>query len=270
MPEVPPSLPGVVTVTSTTPVSTPAGAVACSVVAEVTVTSVAAVAPKETLAPGTNEVPVTVTTVPPAIGPAPGLSPVTVGGPYANRSSGLVADGTATVSVAVTTTSTDPPVGFGGAVAVSVVSDVTVTSVAGAVPKATVVDPTMKPVPVIVTAVPPATGPTSGLTAVTVGAVSAAAGAAVRNAYEPRGSREAIVAKATRRRRGSARTPPDRRPRSTPRSPVHRCPMLRNFSPLEPPPHSAPHRCAALPPVPPVGPGQDRRGRREKKARDVM
>lgn len=69
------------TVTSTGSTVRPAGAVAVSVVAEVTETSVAAVVPNETVAPGTKAVPVTVTTDPPVSGPAPGLSPVTVGGP---------------------------------------------------------------------------------------------------------------------------------------------------------------------------------------------
>ena len=81
MTEVPPSVPGVVTVTSTGGPATPAGAVATSVVAEVTVTAVACAVPKATVAPGTNAVPVTVTTVPPISGPAPGLRPVTLGGP---------------------------------------------------------------------------------------------------------------------------------------------------------------------------------------------
>jgi hypothetical protein len=104
-------------------------------------------------------------------------------------------------------TSTEPPVTLGGDVAVNVVSDVTVTAVAGVVPKATEVDPSTKPDPVTVTVVPPAVGPLSGLTAVTVGAASPAAvtaGAALRTAYEPIGRNAATVANATTRPRRSA------------------------------------------------------------------
>ena len=48
-------------------------------------------------------------------------------------------------------------------------SSTTVTPVAAVAPKSTAVAP-VKPVPVIVTDVPPATGPLVGLTPVTVGA----------------------------------------------------------------------------------------------------
>ena len=48
---------------------------------------------------------------------------------------------------------------------------VTVTEVAGVAPKATV-EPAVKPVPVTVTAVPPASGPSVGVMAVTAGTVS--------------------------------------------------------------------------------------------------
>ena len=67
----------------------------------------------------------------------------------------------------VTVTSTVPvPAGLS---AVIVVSLTTVTSVAGVVPKSTAVAP-VKPVPVIVTNVPPAGGPMVGLMPETVGA----------------------------------------------------------------------------------------------------
>ena len=52
-----------------------------------------------------------------------------------------------------------------------VVSFTTVTFVAGVVPKSTAVAP-VKPVPVIVTRVPPAVGPLVGLRPVTVGAAA--------------------------------------------------------------------------------------------------
>ena len=58
-----------------------------------------------------------------------------------------------------------------GLSAVMVVSLTTVTSVAAVVPKSTAVAP-VKPVPVIVTEVPPAVGPLFGLTPVTVGAAT--------------------------------------------------------------------------------------------------
>ena len=69
--------PGVVTVTSTTPV--PAGLSAVIVVSLATVTSVAAVVPKSTPVAPVKPVPVIVTEVPPAAGPLVGLRPVTAG-----------------------------------------------------------------------------------------------------------------------------------------------------------------------------------------------
>jgi hypothetical protein len=69
--------PGVVTVISTVPV--PAGDLMVSVVAELTVRTVPAVEPNLTAVAPVNPVPVTVTVVPPATGPAAGEIPVTVG-----------------------------------------------------------------------------------------------------------------------------------------------------------------------------------------------
>ena len=71
--------PAVVTLTSTVPV--PAGDVAVIWVAELTVTPVAAVAPKVTAVAPVKPVPVIVTVEPPVCGPAVGESEVTVGGP---------------------------------------------------------------------------------------------------------------------------------------------------------------------------------------------
>jgi hypothetical protein len=68
--------PGVVTLTSTTPV--PAGDVAVIDVAELNV-KLAAVAPKVTAVTPVKLVPVMVTDVPPAVGPAVGEIEVTVG-----------------------------------------------------------------------------------------------------------------------------------------------------------------------------------------------
>ena len=73
----------------------------------------------------------------------------------------------------VTVTSTDPAVP-GGAVAVMDVPELTVASLAGLEPKSTVA-PFAKLVPVIVTTVPPPSGPAAGLTFVTVGVPAAEA-----------------------------------------------------------------------------------------------
>jgi hypothetical protein len=70
--------PGVVTVTSTVPAE-PAGEVAVTLVALTTVTPVAAPLPKLTVTGAMNPVPVIVTSVPPASGPAVGEISVTGG-----------------------------------------------------------------------------------------------------------------------------------------------------------------------------------------------
>ena len=71
--------PSVVTVTSTAPL--PAGAVAVIEVALLTVYEVAAVVPNVTAVAAVKYLPVMVTLVPPASGPAVGLMPVTDGVP---------------------------------------------------------------------------------------------------------------------------------------------------------------------------------------------
>jgi hypothetical protein len=68
----------VVTVTSTAPVD-PAGAAAVKLVAELTLNEVAATEPNLTAVAPVKPVPVTVTEVPPAVGPEDGLTEVTVG-----------------------------------------------------------------------------------------------------------------------------------------------------------------------------------------------
>ena len=70
----------------------------------------------------------------------------------------------------MTVTST-VPAALPGEVAIRVVALVTVTEVAGVVPKLTV-EPAVKPEPVTVTRVPPATGPEVGAMAVTAGTAS--------------------------------------------------------------------------------------------------
>ena len=67
-----------VTVTFTVPAA-PAGSVAVRDVSLVTV-KLAGALPKSTAVAPVNPVPVTVTDVPPAVGPADGLTPLTVGG----------------------------------------------------------------------------------------------------------------------------------------------------------------------------------------------
>ncbi len=76
----------------------------------------------------------------------------------------------------VTVTSTVPPIRWelpAGATAVIDVAEFTVTPVPALLPKATV-SPDAKPDPVIVTAVPPATGPAAGESPLTDGTPAAA------------------------------------------------------------------------------------------------
>jgi hypothetical protein len=70
----------------------------------------------------------------------------------------------------VTVTST-VPAAFNGEAAETEVEEMTVKLVAGAEPKWTVLAP-LKPLPVMVTALPPASGPTTGLTELTTGTPS--------------------------------------------------------------------------------------------------
>jgi hypothetical protein len=163
--------PGPVTVTSTVPPTNcelPGGAAAVIDVPELTVTPAAAPPPKATVSPAAKFVPVIVTVVPPDTGPLAGETALTVGadggGPYVNWSAELVAL-VPPGPVTVTSTVPDPD----GEVAVIDVPELTVTPAAAPPPKATV-SPAAKFVPVIVTVVPPDTGPLAGETALTVGA----------------------------------------------------------------------------------------------------
>jgi hypothetical protein len=151
-----------VTVTVTAP-ALPAGVVAVIDVLLTTTTLVAATPPKVTVAPVAKFVPVIVTAVPPAVGPLFGLTLVTVGWPiYVNPFARLpLWPLTVTVTVAA-------PAVPAGVVAVIDVLLTTTTFVADALPNFTVA-PAAKLVPVIVTDVPPATGPLFGDTLVTVG-----------------------------------------------------------------------------------------------------
>jgi hypothetical protein len=134
-------------------------------VADVTVSEAAAAEPKFTAVAPVNPVPVTVTEVPPAAGPPDGLTAVTDGtGAYVKRSPAAVGE----VPPGVVTVRSTRPAAPAGAVAVICVVDSTVYELAGVEPNVTAVVPP-KPVPVIVTTVPPATGPVDGLTPETVG-----------------------------------------------------------------------------------------------------
>ena len=161
--------PPVVAVTSTLP-ELPAGDVANTVESSCTDTFVAGTPPKSTIVVPVKPVPEIVTAVPPAVGPELGLTPLTVGigggggALYVNVSAALVALVPPPV-VAVTSTLPELPAGD---VANTVESSCTDTFVAGTPPKSTIVVP-VKPVPEIVTAVPPAVGPELGLTPLTVG-----------------------------------------------------------------------------------------------------
>ncbi len=127
---------GVVTVTSTVPGSLPAGTVAVTSVSLTTVTAVAGTSPKWTADVPVRLLPLTVTVVPPAIGPNSGVMPVTAGGGlwYVNCPAGSVLPRT----VSVTSTA---PAACAGAVAVTVEPSTTVTSVAATPPKETAVAP---------------------------------------------------------------------------------------------------------------------------------
>jgi hypothetical protein len=153
-----------VTATVTAP-ALPAGVVAVMVVLFTTLTLLAAAPPNFTVAPLAKFVPVIVTTVPPAVGPPFGLTLVTLGGAmYVNAFAKppLWPPGFPTVTITA-------PALPAGVVAVIWVPLTTTTLVAAAGPNVTVA-PTVKFVPVIVTAVPPAVVPLFGLTPVTVGA----------------------------------------------------------------------------------------------------
>jgi hypothetical protein len=152
-----------VTVTVTAP-ALPAGVVAVMVVLFTNTTFVAAPVPNVTVAPVTKFVPVIVTAVPPEVDPVFGDTLLTVGiGIYVYPFVRLPLCPPELVTVTVTA-----PALPAGVVAVIVVPFTTVTFVAATVPNVTVA-PATKFVPVIVTAVPPATGPLLGDTPLTVG-----------------------------------------------------------------------------------------------------
>jgi hypothetical protein len=109
-------------------------------------------------------VPMIVSAVFPASGPPEGVTAVIVGTPWCVNPLGTTA-----VPPGVATETLFTPAAPGGLTQVSEVSLATTTPVADAVPNRTAVVP-VSPVPVIVTGVPPDTGPTLGDTLDIVGA----------------------------------------------------------------------------------------------------
>ncbi len=172
--------PGLVTVTSTVTADS-AGETAVIWVGLFTVNDAAFTGPNFTAVTDVKVVPVMTTEVPPLVDPSEGEIPVTAGvRKKVNWSDAL---GALDPPGVVTTTSTTCGA-LAGAVAVIVVSLVTVKLVAGVVPKATAVAP-VKLVPVMVTVVPPAVGPEVGLTPVTVGTLIEGSDAVTRTAMPP-------------------------------------------------------------------------------------
>jgi hypothetical protein len=157
--------PAVVIVMSTVPADS-AGEVAVIWVALSTVKLDASTEPNFTAVAFVKPVPVIVTELPPAVGPEDGLTFVTVGAETkVNWSAVLVA----LVPPTVVTVMSTVPAGSAGEVAVIWVALSTVKLEASVEPNFTAVA-FVKPVPVIVTELPPAVGPDDGLTFVTVGA----------------------------------------------------------------------------------------------------
>jgi hypothetical protein len=162
--------PDVVTCTFAAPGVTVAGVTIVNDVGVTDVTESAgtAVPPTVTDTPVTNPVPDTVTDVPPVTGPVAGDRPVTVGTGAVYAKLSVVPDVELDPPEVVTCTSTVLTVTVAGDTTVIDVADTTVTLVPASAPNATDA-PVRKPVPVIVTVVPPDVGPVAGEIDVTVG-----------------------------------------------------------------------------------------------------
>jgi hypothetical protein len=160
--EVPPA---VVTVISTCPDAS-AGDVAVIDVSEFTLNVEAATVPNITAEAAVSPVPVMVTEVPPLVELVLGEMRVTVGAGavYVNSSPATAGE---VPAIVLTSTSTTPDASAGD-VAVIDVSEFTLKVEPATVPNITD-DAAVRPVPVIITEVPPAVGPRFGLTASTVG-----------------------------------------------------------------------------------------------------
>jgi hypothetical protein len=137
------------------------------IVVALIVATVRADPPNETVAPKANPVPATVTDVPPAIAPVFGVTEVTVGAgaTYVKQPEqvALCPSGFAT------TTFTDPAA---REVVVPVIAVGLVVATVNAAPPNATVAPVWKPLPAIVTDVPPAVGPLVGVIDATVGAAT--------------------------------------------------------------------------------------------------
>jgi hypothetical protein len=161
---VPVCVSGFVTTTFTAPAE-------CAVVVPVmlvapTVAIESADPPNETVAPETKPVPVTVTDVPPTLGPLVGVTAVTVGpATYVKQSEQLPFCPSGLATVTFTT-----PAAWAVVVPVMLVGLIADT-VSGDPAKDTL-DPLTKLVPATVTVVPPALGPLFGVTDVTAGAAT--------------------------------------------------------------------------------------------------
>jgi hypothetical protein len=131
---------------------------------ELQLTDVAAVVPNATVvAPLTKPVPVTVTLVPPDVGPSLGNTLDTVG-----KNLKRSADEIALVPSGVVTRTFTVPAASAGEIALIEVDDVTLKLAALTEPKLTAVAP-IKFAPLTVTLVAPPTGPLPGVTFVTLG-----------------------------------------------------------------------------------------------------
>ena len=157
--------PSVVTTTFTIPIAW-AGVIAVIVVSLTTEKLIAFVPPKVNAVVPVKPVPLIVTAWPPAVGPEFGEMLVNVGVVVKVYMS---ADEVADVPLGVVTVISMVPATWAGAVAVICVALLTVNEVAAVPPKDTAVAP-VKPVPVIITGVPPVIDPEVGETLVTTGA----------------------------------------------------------------------------------------------------
>ena len=120
--------------------------------------------PNETDVAVSKWLPVIVTEVPPASGPASAAIPVTMGAArYVNWSAGVTAEAPPAAR-SVTSTGPAEPSGLTAVICVPL----SLSTGTWAVPKSTMVTPP-RLTPVMVTVVPPARGPTAGVTAVTTG-----------------------------------------------------------------------------------------------------
>jgi hypothetical protein len=129
-----------------------------------TVTEVAAVDPRLTVAPARNPVPVSVTVVPPVVGPLLGKTLVSVGPLTKVKTLAKLA----LWPVLLVTVTAAAPAAAAGVTAVICVALTTFTEAAALDPMFTVA-PARNPVPVSVTVVPPVVGPLLGKTLVSVG-----------------------------------------------------------------------------------------------------